>query len=299
MTELCCVWDGKAELGEGVFWHEGEQAVYWVDIIRSTLHRLDADGSTDYWHFPGQLSAVAPCSDGGLLATFENGLSHIDLETATVTPLVTLEEELPDNRFNDGCSDTRGQFWFGSMDNNQQDANGSFYRMDRSGDVERLSSFGQVCITNGPAFSADGQWVYFTNTVEKLIYRAPIQEDGQPGKPELHLNFSEQEGYPDGMCTDTDGGLWVCHFAGSRVTRFLENGVVDQVIEMPIPNITKCAFGGADLKTLYIITAATSLDEQQRDQYPLSGGLFAIEQAYRGMPGTPVVGAKHLLQTRN
>jgi len=288
---LHCAWNGKAQLGEGVFWHEEEQAVYWVDILESNLHRLAFDGSADYWHFPGQLSAVAPCSTGGLLATFEDGLSHLDLDTATVTLLAPLETDLPDNRFNDGCSDTLGQFWFGSMDNNQRDTSGSFYRMDRDGDVARVGSFGQICITNGPAFSSDGHWIYFTDSVERTVYRAPLQKDGQPGTPQLHLKLEEKDGFPDGMCTDTDGGLWVCHFAGGRVTRFLPDGKKDQVITIPAPNVTKCAFGGPDLRTLYIITAATSMNKEQREEYPLSGGLFAINLPYCGTPVLPVVRA--------
>ncbi|MEH6581331.1 MAG: SMP-30/gluconolactonase/LRE family protein [Halioglobus sp.] len=291
-TGLRCIWDGKAELGEGVFWHEAEQALYWVDIIASNLYRLAADGSTDYWHFPGQISAVVPCDDGGLLATFENGLSHLDLETAIVTPVLALETDLPDNRFNDGCSDTHGQFWFGSMDGNQKEPSGSFYRMNRDGNVKRVDSFGQFCITNGPAFSLDGQWIYFTDSVERKVYRAPLDQVGLAGAAELHIQLTERDGFPDGMCTDTEGGLWICHFAGSRVTRFLADGKVDQVIEMSVPNITKCAFGGTDLRTLYIITAATSLDEAQREKYPLSGGLFAIDLPFSGAAMATVARAR-------
>jgi len=289
MADLTCVWDVKAELGEGVFWHGEEQAVYWVDIIRSYLHRLSSDGSKRSWYFPGHISAVAPCESGGVLATFENGLSHIDLETETVTPLLTLEMELPDNRFNDGSSDTRGQFWFGSMDDKQRDLSGSFYRMDRSGAVECLNTFGKVCITNGPAFSTDGAWVFTTDTLGQKVRRACLHEEGRPGAPELHIDFKAQPGLPDGMCTDTEGGLWVCHFGGSRITRFLAGGEVDQVIEMPVPNITKCAFGGPTLQTLYITTAATALDEAQRKKYPLSGGLFAVDTPYKGAPTAAVV----------
>ncbi|MDE0951188.1 MAG: SMP-30/gluconolactonase/LRE family protein [Halioglobus sp.] len=288
MSGLTCVWDGKAELGEGVFWHGQEQAVFWVDIILSNLHRLGADGATNSWHFPGQISAVVPCESGGFLATFENGLSHLDLETSTATQLVVLENELPNNRFNDGYSDTRGQFWFGSMDNNQRDVSGSFYCMDRNGDVEQVISFGKVCITNGPTFSTDGHWTFFTDSVKKKVYRAPLSNEGKAGVPELYLEFGEQDGFPDGMCTDTEGGLWICHFAGSRVTRFSEGGKIDQVIEMPVPNITKCAFGGPNLQTLYIITAATALDEVQRKEYPESGGLFAIDLDYQGVASMTV-----------
>ena len=123
---LRCVWDGKAKLSEGVVSHEAERLVYWVDILRSNLHRLSVDGTTHRWHIPGQLSAVVPCQGGGLLDTFEDGLSHIDLETASVSRLAPNESEMPDNRFNDGCTDLRRQFWFGSMDSNEREVRGGF-----------------------------------------------------------------------------------------------------------------------------------------------------------------------------
>jgi xylono-1,5-lactonase len=289
MTDLTCVWDAKAELGEGVFWHGVERAVYWVDIIGSKLHCLSSDGSKCSWHFPGFISAVIPCETGGLLATFENGVSHIDLESETVTPLLSLETSLSDNRFNDGSSDTHGQFWFGSMDDKQRDLSGHFYRMDRNGNVEQLDSFGDVCVTNGPAFSTDGAWVYLTDTLGQKIHRAPLDEEGRPGTPKEHIDFKEHPGFPDGMCADTEGGLWVCHFGGSRITRFLANGEVSHIMHMPVPNITKCAFGGPALQTLYITTAATALDDVQRKDYPLSGGLFSVDTPYKGVPMAAVV----------
>lgn len=284
MAEVRCIWEAGAELGEGVFWHAAEEAVYWVDIIQSNLYRLGVDGGKERWHFPGHISAVAPCQGGGLLATFEHGLSHIDLETETVTPLVSLETELPDNRFNDGTVDTRGQFWFGSMDDRQQHRSGSFYCLGQDGRVERLDTFGTYCITNGPAFSVDGRWIYFTDTVERIVYRTLLNIHGQPEVREVYLRFSESDGHPDGMCADTAGGLWVCHFGGGRVSRFLPSGELDQSIAMPVPNITKCALGGRGMNTLYITTAAVSLSDAQRKEYPLAGGLFAVDTPYKGVP---------------
>lgn len=283
MHEVRCIWDAQAELGEGVFWHPQEKAVYWVDIVQSNLHRLSTGGAKHSWHFPGRASAVMPCEGGGLLATFENGLSHIDVETGEVTALLSLEADQPNNRFNDGCTDTRGQFWFGSMDDLQQQRSGKFYRLDRDGKVHCLESFGSVCITNGPAFSTDGAWVYFTDTLDGKVFRAQLNGKGEPGEPRLFIDFDPLEGHPDGMCTDTEGGLWVCHFAGARVTRFNAEGKVHEVIALPVPNITKCAFGGEDLQTLYMTTAAINLDEEHRTEYPLSGGLFAIDLPYRGV----------------
>lgn len=288
MNNVVCLWDGKAELGEGVCWHEAEQAVYWVDIVGSNLHRLNANGSVENWHFPGQLSAVAPCSCGTLLASFENGLFHLDLETGTTSSTLTLESELVDNRFNDGCADRLGQFWFGSMDTNERDNSGSFYRLNLHGEVEQFTGLGQFCITNGPAFSADGQWMYFTDTLERTVFRASLDTAGRPDKVSAYITFGDADGYPDGMCCDTDGGLWVCHFGGACITRFLADGSRAESVPVPAPNVTKCAFGGSNLNTLYITTAAKSLSDADRATYPKSGGLFAIDLPYSGIAPTLV-----------
>ena len=154
--------------------------------------------------------------------------------------------------------------------------------MDLNGDVTRIDAFPLVCISNDPAVSADGHWIYFTESLGKTIYRAAMVPDGNPGKSEIHLTFGDHDGFPDGMCSDTGGGLWVCHFAGGKVTRFLEDGAADRVIDMPAQNVTKCTFGGKYLRTLYVTTTATSLTDEERVQYPLSGGLFAVELDYQG-----------------
>lgn len=282
MSEWNCIWEAGAELGEGVFWHDTEQAVYWIDIIGSRLHRLSENGEQRSWHFPGSLSSAVPCREGGLLATFQNGVAHIDPSSETVTPLIALEEDLPTNRFNDGCSDTRGQYWFGSMDNDQVQASGRFYCLDTHGEVHRLDSFGHMIIANGPTFSLDGRWVYFTDTVAGKIFRAQLDDQGRPGGAVLHIAFGKNDGHPDGMCTDTEGGLWVCHWGAGRVSRFNASGELDRSFDLPVPNITKCCFGGKNMQTLYITTAATGLGADELDCYPLSGGLFALHVPFSG-----------------
>jgi D-xylonolactonase len=292
MKSLTCVWDAKADLGEGVFWHREERSVYWVDIVQSRLYRLAHDGSFSAWEFPGRLSAVMPCNTGGLIATFANGIRHIDPATAYVGKLLPLEEDRPENRFNDGHTDRYGQFWFGSMDDREIEESGCFYRMNELGVVHRVNNFGLMCITNGPAFSVDAEWIFYTDTVNRKIYRAPLELPTFPGKPTLFIDFSRFQGYPDGMCTDTEGGLWVCHFAGSRISRFDADGAFDREILLPVPNVTKCAFGGNDLRTLYITTAAKGLTAQERQTHPLSGGLFAIDVPFEGayaLPAAPPI----------
>ncbi|WP_286272844.1 SMP-30/gluconolactonase/LRE family protein [Thalassotalea hakodatensis] len=286
MNKVACIWDAKALLGEGVVWHQEQNCLYWLDIFNSQLHCYKPNVNTveqkTTLQLSDNISSVIPCSDGGLLASFRDGISHINLENNEVTSICSLEAELPNNRFNDGCADTRGNYWLGSMDEQQTNNTGRFYRYNSQTGVEKLSQLGEICITNGPTFSQDGKWLYFTDTMEGKIFQAELFVNGDIAEPQLHIQFDEQDGYPDGMCCDTQGNLWVCHWGGSRVSCFNPQGQLISEIKLPVPHVTKCCFGGADLSTLFITTAATGLTEEELEQFPLSGGLFAVDVEQQG-----------------
>ncbi|MDZ7783892.1 MAG: SMP-30/gluconolactonase/LRE family protein [Halioglobus sp.] len=255
--------------------------------MESRLYALGPGDTREQWDLYGNISALVPCEKGGFLATLRDGIYHLDPGGPTLTWLIPLEADLPGNRFNDGYSDTRGNFWFGSMDDGHAKASGRFYRLDAGGQVHSLDDFGTFCITNGPTFSADGRHVYFTDTVNRAIHRAPLAADGTPGGPELFIDFRPYAGHPDGMCVDTEGGLWVCHYGGAQISRFSPAGNYDYSLSLPVPNITKCCFGGPDMATLFITTARGAPGPGASD-HPLSGGLFAVDVPFRGIPITPV-----------
>jgi sugar lactone lactonase YvrE len=56
------------------------------------------------------------------------------------------------------------------------------------------------------------------------------------------------------------------------------HGSIERVVEMPTPNVTTCTFGGADLRTLYITTAAAGAKPGDR----FAGGLFSFETETKG-----------------
>jgi sugar lactone lactonase YvrE len=86
---------------------------------------------------------------------------------------------------------------------------------------------------------------------------------------------------PDGVTFDAEGCAWIAHYAGARLTRFMPDGTVERVLSLPASQVTKCAFGGEDLRTMYITTAAKrrSLADE-----PLAGCLFRAAVETPGCP---------------
>ena len=284
MSDPQCVHDAKASLGEGPVWNEGERALYWVDIERPAIFRFAPDdGRTDEYPMPEKIGCIAFRERGGLVAGLRSGFAFVDLEPLRVTPIVDPEPDLPGNRFNDGKCDAHGRFWAGTMDDACQQPTGVLWRLDPNGDVHRMDD-GYV-ITNGPAWSPDGRILYHNDTLQRTVFAFDCDpETGDLDHKRVFVRITAADGYPDGMTVDSEGGLWLAHWGGSRVTRFTPEGHVDRVVRLPASQVTSCAFGGSDLRTLYITTARTGLDAATLLDQPLAGGLFALAVDIPGMP---------------
>jgi sugar lactone lactonase YvrE len=153
---------------------------------------------------------------------------------------------------------------------------GWFYRY-RDHALTRLH--GPFTVTNGPAVSADGRVLYATDTRGGTIYAHDL-DHGVPGEPRRFVQFEEGWGRPDGMAVDAEGHLWVCHWGGSRISRFSPEGALERIVPVPTAQVTKCAFGGPDLSTLYVTTAAIGHDPTVD---PMAGHVFAVETGVRGL----------------
>ena len=287
MVDIKCVWEEPASLGEGPLWVARENAVYWVDIVSKKVHRYGvADDTRRTWTMAAQVTSLAARQQGGLVGTVRDGFAFIDLPTGEIEPLVMPEADVPDSRFNDGKVDSKGRFWAGSMDDGEKLASGSLYRLDSDLSLHKMDD--DYIITNGPAFSVDGQTMYHTDTAQRTIFAFDCNEDGAISNKRVFVKLeAEEEGYPDGMTVDSENCIWLAHFAGSRITRYSPQGEILQVIAMPVPNITSCTFAGTDLDTMYITTARHLLSEADIDKYPLSGSLFSCRPGVAGLP-TPL-----------
>ncbi|MEM9084366.1 MAG: SMP-30/gluconolactonase/LRE family protein [Pseudomonadota bacterium] len=284
--EVRCVWNAKRSLGEGVWWSVAEQSLYWLDIKRSAVLRYDPhEDSRHEWPSPEPIGCFAPRKGGGFVGGFRTALSGFDLASPGTpiepVPLATPARHGANDRFNDGKCHPDGTFWAGTMDDAEEEARGYFYRLLEGMELECLSGPHMVC--NGPAFSRDGRFAYLTDSAERTIYR--IDAAGGTDRIERFMTFGEQDGYPDGMTTDSDGRLWIAFWDGSKVMCLSPQGERLAEISLPVSRPTSCAFGGSDLSTLYITSASVGLDPEELTSQPLAGGLFACPVA--GSTGWP------------
>lgn len=266
-------------LGEGLLWSERDDAVYWTDIIGQRLNRLRlCNDQIESWEIPEMIGWVIERRDrSGFIAGLKSGIVALTLDPLTIVPLVAPEPDVPGNRLNDAVADSHGRIWAGTMPIGCDMPTGSLYRLDIDLSIKRIDS--GYTVTNGPVVSADGAWLYHTDTVPRRIYRFPLDANGNVGAREDFLAFDRAKGNPDGMAVDADGGLWVACWGGSAIVRFTADGILDRRITLPASQITNIAFAGRDLDRMFVTSAADGLDE------PLGGALFEVDpQGFRGLP---------------
>jgi xylono-1,5-lactonase len=284
------VWPAGATLGEGACWSAREQALYWVDILEGRLFRYTpASERREQWQLePGEtISAVAERAHApGLVVTLRRGFAYFDPATGALERLDTPEPERAGNRFNDGKCDAGGRFWGGTMDFACAAPTGAWYRFDAPGRCTRVFDAG-VPVTNGPTWSADGRTLYLNDTVNRTVWASAFDPDAGvlTGGLRVFLRFTAADGYPDGMTTDADGRLWICHWGGACVTcHDAGSGAELARLALPTSHITNAAFGGPDLRTLFVTSACVDLTPAQRAEQPLAGALFAVETGVTGRP---------------
>lgn len=273
-SEPTSIWALGGPLLEGPVWVAREQALYFVDIKRHRIYRLDpATGERAEWGAPAQVGFVLPIAGGGFVAGLQTGLARFDPKDGSFTPMHAPEPDLPGNRLNDGTIDGAGRLWFGSMDDAEAGPTGTIYRFDGKTSVATTP---KVSITNGPAVSPDGRTLYHVDTLGQVIHAATLSGSGELSDPRVFARIGEGEGFPDGPTCDAEGCLWIGLYTGGAVRRYSPKGELLETVKFPVSAITKVAFGGADLKTVYATTANKHLDETGRAKEPLAGDLFSF-----------------------
>jgi sugar lactone lactonase YvrE len=220
---------------------------------------------------------------GGLVAALRSGFALIDLERGAVDRLVDPEADRPENRFNDGRCDRQGRFWAGTMNEPRTARSGALYRLDADHRCHRLAD--DVMVANGLAFSPDDQLMYWSDSRALTIWVFDFDATlGEVANRRVFARLEPHQGGPDGAAVDAEGGYWSACYRGARVMRFRPDGSIERKIRLPVSRVTMCAFGGPELRTLYITTARGGMSAEELRREPLAGGIFALDVDVQGLP---------------
>ncbi len=274
-------------LGEGVCWDATAGVLWWVDIRGEALCSFDPSaGRATRRSAPATLGGVWPAADGSLICAARHGFARWQLDAEDgFRYLVEPEPERTGNRFNDLSGDRHGRLWAGSMDDAERRSTGALYRLDPDGRCTRVLD--GWAIPNSLAFSPGGEVLYATDTpTGRIVAFDHDPADGTVGPPRTFA-VVDGPGHPDGSTVDAEGCLWNAEWDGWRLVRYRPDGAVDRVVELPVQRPTKCAFGGAELATLFVTTAADRLTAAELAAQPLAGAVLAIDVGVVGLPAVP------------
>ncbi len=283
--------EAKATLGEGALWHPEQNKLYWVDIEGKALHIFDPATNKDQQFDVGsRIGTVVPAKGNFALVALQNGIHKIDTTTGKLT-MITDPIEEDDIRFNDGKCDPAGRFWVGTMALDTRKGAAVLYCLGADGSIKQVLD--NLTIANGIVWTSDKRTMYFTDTRTQQVQAFDYDNDsGEISNSRTIITIPEAEGSPDGMTLDAEGKLWIALFRGGCIARYdPETGEQLQKVIVPAPHTTSCAFGGKDLNTLYITTGRQGLSDEQKEQYPGSGGLFAVKPGVKGVPANFYLGS--------
>ena len=272
------------ELGETPIWVPEEKSLYWVDIGRHMIFRMDVK-TNEYESFKPDMPVRGLCrrSSGDWLLITDSGLAFWDPSSNMCEFIVDPYADQPDLQFNDGVIDRQGRLLVGSYNSARLDApDGSLYRLDTDHTLHKLDK--NLVLSNGIALSPNGKTVYvaemFANKITAYDYEI---ESGTARNRRVFVAIPEDAGKPDGLTVDSQGFVWAAHWGGWRVTRYDPAGKLEREIRVPTELVTCIGFGGENLDELYMTTAWYNLSDQQRKDQPLAGDLFRIQTDITGI----------------
>jgi sugar lactone lactonase YvrE len=263
--------------GEGPVWSPLWGGLRLLDMLAGDVLSLDLEsGSIERFHAGTVAATVRPREHGGMVIATEREFLLVDSSgVRSSTPSVFSNPLL---RFNEGTTTPDGSLLCGTMAYDESPGAGALYRFEPDGRVVKL--FSGTTISNGIAFSQNGENAFY---IDSPTHRIDIfdYKDGLLCNRREWARIPSDQGMPDGLCLDADGGVWVAMFGGGAVRRFDSEGAPSLVIEVPVTQVTACTFGGPKLDVLYITTSNHGLSAASD---PRAGSIFAANPGIEGLP---------------
>lgn len=270
------------ELLESPVWDDRRNLLWLVDIASRLVLAVDPErGLTRKLEMPSEPGSLALTADGALVVALRDSIVRLDPDTGDRALLARAEHDPATTRFNDGRCDRQGRFWVGSMYEPRDKPLAKLYRLDR----DRLAPVVEnIVLANGLAFAADGRSGWHADSPARTIWRFDLDPaSGAIANRRQFLRFGP-EARPDGATVDAEGGYWVAAIDAGEVRRYLPDGRLERCITVPTPWPTMPAFGGQDMRDVYVTSLRIGRPPDQLARHPFSGGLFVFRSDIAGVP---------------
>jgi sugar lactone lactonase YvrE len=273
--------EASALLGEGPVWDDTRNELLWVDIERCEVHSLDEAGRHDVATLKESVGAAVPLRTGdGWIVGLRGGVGIVSRD-GTVRERRAIDEERVAHRMNDGACDSMGRFWTGTMHESPGPPSDALYQVGP--DLVPIKRIDGVGLSNGISWSPDDRWMYHVDSAAGTVSKYPFDlKTGSVGDRYPLIAIDPSDGEPDGITTDTEGGIWVALWDGWRIRRYLPTGELDNEIGLPVSRVTSCAFGGPAHSTLYITSARVGLSMNELERQESAGHIFRVETPFMG-----------------
>ena len=269
--------DPVAYHAEGPVWSAGWGGLRWVDMFAGDVLSLRPDGAVERRCVGTLAAALRPRSRGGAVIGVERGFA---LEEANGTLSTLAELWANDNvRMNEGGCDPDGRFYCGSMAYDKRPEAGALYRLDADGSTRVVLE--RVTISNGLDRSPDGTRAYYNDTDTQRVDVFDYDPISGLANRRAFIHVPPEDGRPDGLTVDAEGGVWVALNHSGSVRRYTAEGALDEVVEVPARQVTACTFGGDHLDQLYLTTSRENLPPGED---PFAGALFRADVGVQGLP---------------
>ncbi|MBW8911166.1 MAG: SMP-30/gluconolactonase/LRE family protein [Sphingomonas sp.] len=286
-------WPVGAMLAECPVWIPGARLLAWVDILGPSYNLLDsATGINRSIAVHAKIGSAAPFDAGEAILALEDGL-WLFRQGQPLDPLPS--PNMTGMHFNDGKCDPAGRFWVGTRASDGSPGGGALYRVDQERRVTRIDTGFDV--PNGLGWSPDGRSFYLIDTIPRLLYRYDFDvADGAISNRAILHRFEDTAGKPDGMAVDRDGHIWCAMWDGGGIARLAPDGKQVAWLPTPCQRPTSCAFGGDDLRTLFVTTATYGLDPAD-PRFGEAGSILAFRIDVTGLPVAPFGGGLQSAQS--
>jgi L-arabinonolactonase len=293
MTDIQCVVDAKAQLGEGVCWDAQAQCLWWLDIFAQAIHRYEpSTGETKTISTPMRPGCLAVRRQGGLVLAMGDGFYFMDALCERFESIADVEADIRETRMNDGKTDRQGRFWSGTVFESEGQTPrpiGSLYRLNENLTTKKAAT-GFVC-SNGLAWSPDSGKLYFTDSATPYVWQWDFDAStGDMERQEVFIDLSSEQAVGDGATVDAEGCYWLTLPFKGKVQQYDPTGKLMRAISLPTDTPTCCEFGGRELNILYVSTATLRRPPEQLRDQPWAGGLLAIDTGAKGLPGSAFAG---------